>query len=443
MNSFRFWRDLQMDCIRCFVLAALIAGLCQAAAAANLYVKPGGAPGQYATIGAAVSQAAAGDTIYVAPGVYQEDVIIGTSLSLVGAGRGRSIINAAGLSNGIYIDGIDHPGLSKVVVTGFTVENANFEGILVTSASFITLWDNEVSYNDRVLNPSAATCPGLPAFETNEPDDCGEGIHLMGVDHSVVGNNTSQNNSGGILLSDETGATHHNLIINNLVRNNPFDCGITLASHPPAPPPFTNSTAPFGIFNNTIAHNDSTHNGYQVPGAGAGVGLFAPAPGNQVYANVVIDNDLTNNGLPGVALHNHAAPPGTPAVNLNDNVIADNRISGNGADTEDAATPGPTGINIFGVVPITGTIISGNVIYNEQEDIVANAPAPAQLNVHLNDLVGASIGVDNLGTGTVDATENWWGSPGGPGTRGATTVSGSGITFTPWLTYPISGQVSR
>jgi hypothetical protein len=42
------------------------------------------------------------------------------------------------------------------------------------------------------------------------------------------------NNSGGILLSDDTGARHHNLIIANLVHDNPFDCGITLASHPPA-----------------------------------------------------------------------------------------------------------------------------------------------------------------------------------------------------------------
>jgi hypothetical protein len=261
----------------------------------------------------------------------------------------------------------------------------------------------------------------------------------MGVDHSVVANNTSRNNSGGILISDETGATHHNLITRNLVLNNPFDCGITVASHPPAP---GTGSDPFGIFNNTIAHNVSTRNGYQVPGAGAGVGLFAPAPGNKVYANVVIDNDLTNNGLPGVALHNHVAPgQGAPAVNFSDNVIANNRISGNGADTDDAATPGPTGINIFGLVGITGTVISGNVIYNEQDDIVTNTPA--KVDVHLNDLIGARAGLANIGPGTVDATENWWGSPGGPGTAGATAVSGSGVNYTPWLTFPIPFEVRR
>ena len=165
------------------------------------------------------------------------------------------------------------------------------------------------------------------------------------------------------------------------------------------------------------------------------MGIFAPGPGNKAYGNVVIGNELKDNGLPGVTLHNHAAPPGAPAVNLNDNLIAGNWIARNGADTEDAKTPGPTGINVFGIAPITGTVISGNVITEEEEDVVANTPA--QLNVHLNDLLGGRVGVDNPGKGTVDATENWWGSPGGPGTDGATTVKGPGVSFTPWLFYPI------
>jgi parallel beta-helix repeat protein len=194
-----------------FGSAVLITGMCHSAIAAGLYVNPGGTSDGYSTIGAAVAKASAGDTIYVAPGIYHEDVKIGMQLSLVGTGWGRSVINAIGLSNGIYIDGIDNPGLSKVVVTGFTIENANFEGILVTNASFVTIRGNEVIHNDLVLNPMG--CPGQPSFEALESEDCGEGIHLMGVDHSTVANNISKNNSGGILLSDDTGATHHNLII--------------------------------------------------------------------------------------------------------------------------------------------------------------------------------------------------------------------------------------
>ena len=367
------------------VITALTAGICQSATAATLCVNPGGTSGCYSTIGAAVMQARMDylnngtiDIINVAPGTYKEDVIILTPLSLVGAGPGRSVINAVGLPNGIYIDGVDAPNnhLSQVVVTGFTVENANFEGILVTNASFVIVRDNEVIKNDLSLNVSVPACPDQPAFETSETNDCGEGIHLIGVDHSTVGNNTSKKNSGGILLTDETGATHHNLIIGNLVQDNPFDCGITLASHPSAPN--TGLTSPPGVYSNTIANNESLHNGYQVPGAGAGVGIFAPGPGNQAYANVVINNQLQDNGLPGVALHNHAALAGAPAVNLNDNVIVGNSISGNGADTADAATPGPTGINVFGITSITGTLIAGNVINRESVDIATNTPRPGK-----------------------------------------------------------------
>jgi Right handed beta helix region len=437
-------RHFNADCTWLLVIAALIAGMCQSTAAATLCVNPGGTSGCYSTIGAAVTQARMDyidhgtiDTINVGPGTYKEDVIILTPLSLVGAGPGQSIINAVSLANGIYIDGIDalNHHLSKVVVSGFTIENANFEGILVTNASFVKIWDNEVINNDLSLNISVPECPGLPtSFETSEGEDCGEGIHLIGVDHSTVGNNTSEKNSGGILLSDETSATHHNLIIGNVVRNNPFDCGITLASHPPAPN--IGPASPPGVYSNAIANNDSSQNGYQVPGAGAGVGLFAPGPGNKVYANVIVNNQLKDNGLPGVAMHNHASsPPPAPPVNLNDNVIVGNSISGNGADTMDAMTPGPTGINVFGIAPISGTIISRNVIDDESVDIATQTPD--EVNVHFNDLLGGHIGVDNIGAGTVDATENWWGCPDGPGTGGCTTVSGAGVSFTPWLRHPI------
>jgi hypothetical protein len=117
-------------------------------------------------------------------------------------------------------------------------------------------------------------------------------------------------------------------------------------------------------------------------------------------------------------------------------VIVGNRISGNGADTDDAATPGPAGINVFGVSPVTGTLISGNVIKGEAEDVVTNTPA--EVDLHFNDLLGGNIGVDNLGTGTVDATQNWWGCAKGPSTSGCTSVKGNGVSFTPLLTNPIS-----
>jgi parallel beta-helix repeat protein len=412
--------------------------LARPAAANTLCVNSGGSGGCYKSIQTAVNNASPGDLIKVAKGTYREAVVIGnSSISLIGAGAGASIIDATGQGVALHVDGMDNPGLHKVIVAGFTIENANFEGILVTNASDVTIRDNQVQFNDKSLVISVPECVGQPAFETGEAFDCGEGIHLTGANHSVIANNDVENNAGGILLSDDTGETFDNLITGNVAANNPFDCGIVMASHAPAP----GSSAPHnGIVRNTISGNSSMHNGYQVPGAGAGVGIFSDGSGpGRVSGNVVIGNQLKNNGIPGVAFHSHVGPAFVPfSDDLSNNTIVDNQISGNGADLGDTVTPGTTGINVNsggGASPIRGTIISGNTISDEDVDVAVNTPA--RVDVHLNNLLRKSIGVDNLANGTIDATDNWWGCPAGPGGPGCSSVEGSGVDWTPWLDHPL------
>jgi parallel beta-helix repeat protein len=415
-----------------------IPGLVLSASAATLCVNPSGSHGCNSTIGAAVAAASPGDVIQVRPGVYNEQVIVTKSLSLIALSPHGVIIDATNLGNGIWVDGMSsapNPGVANVVISGFTVRNANFEGILLTNTTNVTLVGNEVTDNDRSLDSSSGSCPGLPAFETNEGTDCGEGIHLMGADHSTILRNEVAHNSGGILTSDETGPSDHNLISENFVHDNVYDCGITLASHAPA---ISGAKLSFGVWYNTISRNASVRNGTQSPGAG--VGIFAPSPGTTDTGNVVIDNDIRDNGATGVAMHNHAAPPSAPPVNMNDNVIVGNRFSGNGPDNPGAPTPGPTGINIFSKGPITGTVVSQNTFDSEAIDVGFSAPT-GQLNVHFNDL-SAGIGIDNLGAGTVDATENWWNCPTGPNKATCATVQGSGVSYTPWLRQPFEDDVS-
>ena len=405
------------------------AAMSHPALAATLCV--GSGSGCHHTIGSAVAAAAPGDTIQVNGGTYHETVVVDKALSLIGS-QHHTVIDALGLPYGINIDGFDHPGLAHVAVTGFTIKNANFEGIFITNASDVTVRENEVLHNNRNLN--AGQCPGLlpPDSEAGEAFDCGEGIHLSGVDHSTIASNLVEHNAGGILLSDDSGPTHDNLISGNVVRENEEDCGITLASHKPV--------APNGVFHNTIAGNESSRNGLAT-GGGAGIGMFTPAPGTATYGNVVVGNRVTDNALPGVALHSHA-----PGQTLTDNAIIGNYIAGNGADTDDTATPGPTGINIAsgrtpgGVVvgsPITGTIVSQNVIERESVAIAISNPAGAVVNLHLNDLGSRHVGVDNLGAGSVNAIENWWGCSRGPGAGGCSTIAGADVTFTPWLRQPV------
>jgi hypothetical protein len=380
----------------------------------------------------AVANAAANDTVQVAAGTYHEDVVIGTPLSLIGAGQNVTTIDATGLANGINVDGLNHSGLSNVTIAGFTIENANFEGIVVTNASSVTILNVHVTNNNKALDPVNVVCPGIPVWETAEGFDCGEGIHFSGVSYSIVSGVTVDLNAGGILLSDDTGRTHDNLITESVVHDNPYDCGITLASHPPAA--VTGATNPLGVYRNTISGNRSYSNGLAV-GEGAGVGIFDSVPGAMNDGNVVINNDLTDNGLPGVTMHSH-----TPGQNLNHNMIIGNHIARNKADSDDAATPGTTGINVFGVSPVVGTVISQNKIEQEDNDIVTNTPA--QVDVHLNQLRGPKLGINNIGKGSVNATLNWWKCAGGPLAPGCSSVGGSNVLFTPWLQSPASASAA-
>jgi len=185
------------------------------AVGANLCVNPGGVGGCYSNIQSAVNHAAANDVIKVGPGTYKEGVVIGIPLSLIGAGAGKSTIDATGLPNGVLIDGFDHAGLRNVVVTGFTVENAQFEGILAVTATNVTVSNNSVINNDKSSGLSftgAATgCPGQPAYEMDETGDCGGAIHLIGVSSSTVSGNYITGNADGLLISDETAISKGNL----------------------------------------------------------------------------------------------------------------------------------------------------------------------------------------------------------------------------------------
>jgi parallel beta-helix repeat protein len=264
-----------------------------------------------------------------------------------------------------------------------------------------------------------------------------------------VSGNTVSGNADGILISDETAESRDNLLIHNTVKNNPLECGIVLASHPPVG---AIGSPHYGVHHNTVAENVSKDNGVQI--GGSGVGLFSDGIGpGRTSDNVIIHNQLTGNGLGGVALHTHVGPAfGAPPDNLNANMIIGNFIAGNLADTFDTATPGRVGININsgdGGSPVRGTVISHNVIRDEDVDIAVNTPA--EVDIHLNDLLGGKIGVADVCvldgskacTGSIDATENFWGCPAGPGGPECTTASGSDIRSTPWLHKPIGDDDER
>ena len=313
------------------------------------------------TIPFAISKAATGDTVAVAKGTYSGTVTVARDISVVGLGK--PVLNATGLSNGILITGAKSRGAR---VTGFVVENANDEGILALQTSHVLIAGNVVRNNDQGVKASTPT--GECAAQGPVPGDCGEGLHLMSVSASVVRNNTVENNLGGILLTDELGPTHDNLISSNRALNNVADCGITLAGH--STKAFANGKpqpALGGVYRNVVI--DNTANGNGTKGLGGGILTAAGAPGSAVYGNTVQHNTANGNGLGGFTLHSHA-----PGQYLNNNRIIDNTFAHDGIAGNPGGKPGDVdagltqsaGIIVFSAVTkLAGIVITGNHLANE------------------------------------------------------------------------------
>lgn len=339
------------------------------AAAKTLYVSPKGkdtaactqaAPCK--TIAHTVAKAKKGDLVSVAHGTYGEGVKITKDISLVGVRH--PIINAAGQANGVLITG---PGAAGALVRGFVVEHATFEGILALKTTHVTIENNTVTGNDTGVKAAKPTGECAPAG--NVPGDCGEGLHLMSVTHSLVTGNAIKGNLGGILLTDEAGPTADNTISHNNSSHNPFDCGITLAGHSPKA---TANGKPRpklgGVYGNKIL--DNVVDGDGVKGEGAGIIMAGGAPGAGVYDNLVQGNTAKGNGLAGITIHSHSFGPGAPAADLNGNKIIGNTVGHNGlADTSEAefsptfAKNTSVGILVGSdVVKLHGVVVSKNTI---------------------------------------------------------------------------------
>jgi parallel beta-helix repeat protein len=310
----------------------------------------------YSSIQAAVSAARPGGVVVVCGGTYDEDVTVAKPLSL--AGQDHPVIDAAGLINGVLIKA------AHVRVSGFTITGAIGEGVLVDSVNYATIEHNVVTGNDQGGLPTDPVPTSYPECQAQDgvPGDCGEGIHLMGSSDSVIAGNVSTDNTGGILLSDETGPTARNTITANVVTDNRSDCGITIAGHNPAAAP-GGVPAPHtaGVYANLIAGNTIAGNG--TTGQGAGVVLATGLPGGAVYDNTITRNTISGNGISGVTVHSHV-----PGQYLNGNTITGNLITVNNLDGDNDFAPHvddqTTGILVATVDPLAITITANEIAGN-------------------------------------------------------------------------------
>jgi parallel beta-helix repeat protein len=372
-------------------VVAVLLGVGSASLAANavrqsgghLYVSPRGSDQGHCTqsapcrtIGRAVQVAQAGDEIDVAPGSYAGEITITKRLTI--KGHNHPVLDATGHGRGFLIKG---RGAAGTAVEGMSIEGATYEAILALSTNHVLIANNVAHHNDRGFFEHVTTgeCAfngqprGINTSSTRgfTGDDrsggCGETIHLDSTSYSRVVHNLVFGNTGGVYLTDDFGPAAHNTVAHNVVKNNLYDCGITLASHSRHAVGKKNRLQPHvgGVYDNTIIHNVADGNGTQKPGTGF---LVAAAfSGGAAYGNRIIDNEATGNGLPGIALHSHDSHQ-----NLNGNIIKGNVLGRNALGAPggppgdgDAGVKHTVGILVWSWIDrLTGTQISGNHISN-------------------------------------------------------------------------------
>ena len=312
----------------------------------------------FATISHAVARATSGSTVIVEPGTYREMVLVATKITLISQSSqpSNTIIDATGLPVGIAILGSAAAG---TVIEGFTVQNANNEGIYVQDSSNVIIENNVASNNG--LN----VIKGLGEVKA---------IELTGTsDSTVAGNNVEWNKFGGRGVADDgpnnpsMNATavpsagfpvskalpaNGNVISGNLVANNrPHHCAIVVSA----------SNAGMGVWNNIVSGNT-------VVDDQSGIIVAADTPNTFAVNNTVIGNQILNLGEAGVVVHSNA-----PGDVVKDNSIVGNLISYSGSG------PKMAGILVGGedmdaAVAVQNTLISGNTFHDEYVGIqIVNA----------------------------------------------------------------------
>jgi parallel beta-helix repeat protein len=224
-----------------------------------LYVNTTGTGGAYTSIQDAIDNANDGDIIYVYNGSYYENVEVDKTINLIGESKENTVIDGSGSGDVVNIT------VNWVNITGFTITNGDYYGIILFSSSNTTITKNIITNN------------------------VGGGIYLELSYSNIITNNVVSKNQQGITNINSS----NNQIENNTISNRYIGVQFILYSN--------NNT----VKNNTIFNNQ--HYG--------------------IYITYSLNNLITNNNINnsdyGILIS------GTMSYESSYNIIRENNISNN------------------------------------------------------------------------------------------------------------------
>lgn len=334
-----------------------------------------------------IDHAADGDIVYVFNGTYYEDIVIFSSLDLVGENKDRTIIDGGGsgtvvriVAEGVTVTGftITHSGSSPNnagimvhtsynIITANNIQRNNYYGIYVLEC------DNTIYHNNIISNPyqayDAEACSGwdggypsggnywsdYTGVDENEdgigniPYPTGNGstdryplIHPYG---SIVNENTSEIflTIQGAIADNDTLDGHMIVVKNGLYPEHVDICKSLTIVGENVKKTIINGRLTGDVV--TLTHNSVMLQGFTILGSGVGVqnaGIVINASGSRIINNTIHDafhgiilgasedtiithNIITENKWAGILLN-----PGCTAAIIRENTISNNFYAGIG-----------------------------------------------------------------------------------------------------------------
>ncbi len=216
-------------------------------------------PADYPTIQSAIDVASPKSVILVKSGVYEENLVINKSLSLLGENKMNTVINGSGQSAIVTVNA------DEVIVDGFTIQNRSLsfsDGVLLNNAEQCTISGNIIVHNGI----------GVTSWNSHNNVIAGNIIAYNGFILPVLAS------SSNILLFD----SNNNSIVDNIISNG-VTCGINLVN--------SNNTT---IQSNTIENNEIgliTVSALRVAQKTVGFDLAGPI-GTMGYFNTNVDKGI-------------------------------------------------------------------------------------------------------------------------------------------------------
>ncbi len=193
----------------------------------NILYVGGNGPNNYTKIQDAVDNASSGDTVFVfdESSPYVENIMINTSLSLIGEDKETTIINGSTntssenwtLNFGVWV------AADNVTVRGFTIQYCNLSGILISSNNN-SITDNillddfygiAIGYGNE-FQPPSSQYKGYNTITNNLIIRDDVGIYVAGGWSNIITGNIISETVSGIML---VGSMNSNISLNIISKN--------------------------------------------------------------------------------------------------------------------------------------------------------------------------------------------------------------------------------